>query len=136
MDKVLVIQCIDYRFQSNLNKWITENFNNYDLLSIAGSSLSLTIDNENTNNWKKTIKEHILVSYKLHNISKIILIDHEDCGAYKTFLNLKNDIGYENHIKHLKEAKLLITEFLNTKKICIDIELYVMLLNNEIVKIS
>jgi hypothetical protein len=36
-----------------------------------------------TNNWNEVVKEHIQVGIALHDVKKLIVIDHLDCGAYK-----------------------------------------------------
>ena len=35
--------------------------------------------------WAKTLFDHIEISKNLHHIKKVVLFDHLDCGAYKTF---------------------------------------------------
>jgi carbonic anhydrase len=69
----VVVTCIDFRFQKNLENWARQNVGEgqYDRVSYAGS----------VKNWADVF-EQIKLSKKLHDIKKVVLINHEDCGAY------------------------------------------------------
>lgn len=71
--EAIVITCIDFRFQSFIDKWIKEKFGerNHDRVAFAGGIKGL-----------ETILGQIEISDRLHHIKKVILINHEDCGAY------------------------------------------------------
>ena len=71
--QVLVVTCIDFRFQEYINKWISENLKpgSFDRVAFAGCVKNF-----------ETIMGQIRISKKLHDIHKVILINHEDCGAY------------------------------------------------------
>lgn len=68
-----VITCIDFRFQPYINKWIAENFpeRTYDRIAIAGGVFDFDY-----------VLRQVEISHRLHQIKKVILINHEDCGAY------------------------------------------------------
>lgn len=69
----LVVCCIDFRFQKYIRSWLDKNLagQTFDLIGYAGSTKDL-----------KTILKQIDISVKLHKIKKIVLIHHENCGAY------------------------------------------------------
>ena len=69
----LVISCIDFRFQKYLHKWLDKNMDEktYDYVGFAGSTKDLL-----------TVMKQLDISVRLHHISQVILIHHEDCGAY------------------------------------------------------
>ncbi len=69
----LVVFCIDFRFQRYLRKWTDKNLKNqtFDLVGFAGSTKNI-----------RSVMKQINLSIKLHNVKKVILINHEDCGAY------------------------------------------------------
>ena len=69
----LIVHCMDFRIQGHLNRWIEENLGegNYDRVSYAGSVLDFDI-----------IFRQVQLAERLHEIKKVILINHEDCGAY------------------------------------------------------
>lgn len=70
-----VVACIDFRFQKFIKKWLEENFKDktYDYVGFAGSTKNLD-----------TIIGQLDISVRLHHISEVVLIHHEECGAYGT----------------------------------------------------
>lgn len=92
--EAVIVTCIDFRFQEYINKWIAENFalETFDRVAFAGGVKSLD-----------TIMSQIDISYRLHHIKKVVLINHEDCGAY-------GEAGTpEKHAQDLKNAAVTIT---------------------------
>lgn len=91
--EAVVITCIDFRFQDFLDKWIKENFEpkTYDRGAFAGAAKNL-----------ETILNQIETAHKLHRIKKVVLINHEDCGAYG------EKGSEEKHIEDLKSAAFRI----------------------------
>ncbi|MCR4305568.1 MAG: hypothetical protein NUV73_00615 [Candidatus Daviesbacteria bacterium] len=90
-----IVTCIDFRFQEYINNWIAENFSpkTFDRVAFAGGVKSLD-----------TILGQIDIAKKLHHIKKVILINHEDCGAY-------GEAGTaEKHAEDLKNAVTQIKE--------------------------
>ncbi len=71
--EAVVVHCIDFRFQEYLDKWLVENLGhgNYDRVAYAGGVLDF-----------ETIFKQIEISERLHEIKKVVLVNHEDCGAY------------------------------------------------------
>lgn len=91
----VIITCIDFRFQKYINNWIGKNFapSTYDRVALAGGVKDF-----------QAVLNQIEISKKLHNIHKVILINHEDCGAY-------GDLGNEEkHTLDLNQAKKNINE--------------------------
>lgn len=68
-----IVTCIDFRFQAFINKWISENLpeKTFDRVAIAGGVFDFNY-----------VLRQIEISHRLHHIKKVILINHEDCGAY------------------------------------------------------
>ena len=71
--EALVVSCIDFRLQKKIQKWLSKNFKNkaYDYVGFAGASKDL-----------KIILKQLDISVRLHKIKQVVLIHHEDCGAY------------------------------------------------------
>ena len=71
--KSIIITCIDYRIQENINNWISKHYKagTFDRAAFTGGVL----------NWEIDLKQ-IEIAYKLHRIEEVVLINHEDCGAY------------------------------------------------------
>jgi len=81
--EALGFTCIDYRVVDEAvalfhQKKLT---NQYDMLALAGASLAAVSDvfpSSNAAFW-----DHVAIAKKLHNIKKVVVVDHRDCGAYK-----------------------------------------------------
>lgn len=71
--EAIVVTCIDFRLQEAINRWISLNFQlkTYDRVALAGGVKNLAI-----------IMDEIEIAVRLHHIKKVVLINHEDCGAY------------------------------------------------------
>ena len=85
----LVVHCIDYRLQGYLNKWLEGNFpaRSYDRAAIAGGVNDVFY-----------VLRQVDVAVRLHKVKKVVLINHEDCGAYGAAGT------YERHMADLEEA--------------------------------
>ena len=86
----LVIHCMDYRLQKVLNDWLEQHLGprGYDRVAIAGGVFDVY-----------ALLKHVAIAKQLHKVKKIVLINHEDCGAY-------GDAGtYERHKQDLAEAE-------------------------------
>lgn len=69
----LLVSCIDFRIQPAVEDWARHNLDpqNYDRVAWAGGVKDFS-----------AIMNQIDLSVKLHNIKKVVLTNHEDCGAY------------------------------------------------------
>lgn len=77
--EAVVVHCIDFRFRKSLAEFLESRFgDSYDLVSVAGGVKRLVSDPLNNN----FILEQIKISDALHKPGVILLIQHEDCGAY------------------------------------------------------
>lgn len=81
--QALVLMCIDYRFVDTAVHYLENELdleNEYDLTALAGASLAY---NQNKfKSWPITFIDHINIAIELHNIKRIIVFDHMDCGMY------------------------------------------------------
>lgn len=100
----LLLTCIDYRFVDNTVKFMNTSgyLNNYDLYVLAGASLG--VNQHKYPYWSDTFWNHVDIARKLHNIKKIIVMEHEDCGMYKLIYDKedmmdKADIHLDNLMK-------------------------------------
>lgn len=91
--KALVIHCIDFRFQ----KQIEDDLEMRDLkgqtdrISWPGVSKDL-----------ESVKKAAGVSISLHDPDEVIIYEHEDCGAYG------DDNSLETHRKNAEKLKTLL----------------------------
>ena len=112
-----VVCCIDFRFQKFIRSWLDQNMKGktYDLVGFAGATKNL-----------EAIMQQIKISKKLHCINQVILVHHEDCGAYG------NQSTSRHHIKDLKRAKKrILADFPDLK-----VDLYYLHLNGKFDKIK
>lgn len=93
----LVATCIDFRIQKYTDEWIKNSFGvgNHDRVSLGGGVKNIEV-----------VMEQIRISKKLHGIEKVVLINHEDCGAYG------EDGNKERHLNDLDKAReMILSEF-------------------------
>ena len=99
-----VIACMDFRFHRATVGFIENELGiiDYDLITEAGGVKGLAEDEKVI---LDEIKKHLDISLNLHHSKHIILVNHEDCGAYggsKRWGDLKAEKKY--HDDDLKKA--------------------------------
>jgi len=111
-----VVSCIDFRFQKYIKNWLEKNFKNktYDYVGFAGSTKNLEI-----------IMGQLDISVRLHCIKEVVLIHHEECGAYGA------ESTHDRHVTDLNKAKSIILE----KYPNLSVSLYYLHLDGEFKKI-
>jgi carbonic anhydrase len=84
--EALLLSCIDYRLTDKVAAYMDGRGlrENYDQVILAGASLGAVTDKYPE--WGRTFHEHLGLAIKLHDIHRVILLDHRDCGAYKLIL--------------------------------------------------
>jgi carbonic anhydrase len=113
--EAVVVHCFDFRLQHFLNDWLTKRFGikNYDRISLPGAVREFAY-----------VQPQIWLSYRLHNVKKVILINHEDCLAYGA-AGTK-----ERHISDLTYAEHAL------QSLQVDVEKYYLHLNGEFERIK
>jgi hypothetical protein len=113
--EAVVVHCYDFRIQHFLNDWLLRRFGirNYDRISLPGGVREFAY-----------IQNQIRLSYQIHNVKKVILINHENCAAYGQ-LGTK-----ERHISDLAYAEQVV------KSMHLDVEKYYLHLNGEFERIK
>ena len=108
----MVLSCIDPRFQTKVYNYLKNKklIGKYSSFTIAGAGIGVT--HNKFKKWHKTFWDNLDVSIKLHKISRLIVINHEDCGAAKIANNKKK-------FNSLIERKIHNESFKNIKKIII-----------------
>ena len=106
----MVLSCIDPRFQRKVYNYLNNKklIGEYSSFTIAGAGIGVT--HNKFKKWHKTFWDNLDVSIKLHKISRLIVINHEDCGAAKIANNKKK-------FNSLIERKIHNESFKNIKKI-------------------
>ena len=112
--KALVLSCIDFRFLAAEKYFLSlQNLgNNYDWTALAGASLALAGFPSGADN--QAFWDQLKFSYTHHHIKKVIIIDHQDCGAYAVKIDpdLSKDPERElqMHTDYLNQAFWAIRE--------------------------
>ena len=110
--KAMVLSCIDPRFQSKVFNYLKRKklTNKYSSFTIAGGGIGVTANR--FKKWHSTFWDNLATSIKLHKITSLIVINHNDCGAAKIVngkkkfnLSVENKIHKESFIKIKKKLK-------------------------------
>ncbi|MBI4854876.1 MAG: hypothetical protein HY819_24010 [Acidobacteria bacterium] len=131
--EALLLSCIDYRVVNETEAYMSSKGlrDKYDHIVLAGASLGAT--NTVYPSWGQTFIEHVDVAIKLHNIHKVIILDHRDCGAYRVFLKqegLEKDRAKENKV-HLEQMNAL-ADTIQKKYPQLDVELAIIDLEGKV----
>ena len=124
----MVLSCIDPRFQPVVLKYLKKKklSGKYSAFTIAGSAIGVT--SSKFKKWHKTFWDNFDTSVKLHGIKKLIVINHQDCGAAKIIHGKKNfNKVIENKIH--KESFLKLKKIYKRKYPKLSIELKIISLN-------
>ena len=81
--QAMVLSCIDPRFQTIIFNYLKKKklTGKYSSFTIAGSAVGVTA--KKFKKWHKVFWDNFDTSVKLHNIKRLIVINHYDCGAAK-----------------------------------------------------
>ena len=110
--KAMVLSCIDPRFQSKVFNYLRRKklTGKYSSFTISGGGTGVTANK--FKKWHSTFWENLATSIKLHKITSLIVINHNDCGAAKIVngkkkfnLSVENTIHKKSFIKIKKELK-------------------------------
>jgi len=84
--EALLLSCMDYRLLDDVARYMNAQGldDKYDHVILAGASLGA--DNTKFLAWVTTFWEHLDTAIALHGVSRVIIIDHRDCGAYRVIL--------------------------------------------------
>ena len=128
--KAMVLSCIDPRFQSIIYEFLNKkNLNGkYSFFSIAGGSIGVTAFK--FKKWHKTFWENLELSIKIHQIKKLIVINHHDCGAAK-YVNTKNFFSKSIETSIHESSFKKIKKIFKKKYPRLKIDMYYMSLNKK-----
>lgn len=105
-----VIMCVDFRFTQYYIDGVKETFGieTFDTWAVPGAGKNFVAGADDS--FAAALIEKIkTVSVGLHDIKKIIVLDHADCGAYggrKAFQNIETETN--KHAEDLAEAKKVL----------------------------
>ena len=112
--KAMVLSCIDPRFQPKIYIYLKKKklTGKYSSFTIAGAGIGVT--HSKFKKWHSTFWENLNISIKLHKISKLIVINHKDCGVAK-IVNEKKEFNSLIENKIHKQSFKTIKKIINKK---------------------
>jgi hypothetical protein len=126
--KALVLACMDLRVVDDVVEYLNKGRvdaakargekaealkDEYDFVTMAGAALGAT--SMLRPHWGAMFWEHLELAIGLHSIDQVIIVEHQDCGAYKAFYHpadKRTATGAEEEECHFKTADALRTEIL------------------------
>ena len=105
--KAMVLSCMDPRFQPKVFNYLKKKklSGKYSSFTIAGAAIGVTASK--FKKWHSTFWQNLETSIKLHKIKKLIVLNHQDCGAAK-IINGKKPFNFKIEKKiHKKSFKLI-----------------------------
>ena len=129
--KAMVLSCIDPRFQPIVFKYLKKKkiSGKYSSFTVAGSAIGVTANK--FKRWHKTFWDNFDTSIKLHNIKKLIVINHQDCGAAR-IINGKKEFSKINENKVHKNSFRKIKKIFKKKYPKLRIEFKIISLNSKV----
>lgn len=112
--EALLFTCMDYRLLEPIALYMRRRglARRYDHVILAGASLGVL--NDTFAGWAETFWQHLDLSIRLHEIRRLMVMDHRDCGAYKTLLGrdfaLDPEAETQIHRRHLIGLRARATE--------------------------
>ena len=127
----MVLSCIDPRFQPIIYNYLKKKnlIGKYSMFTIAGSAIGVTANK--FKRWHKTFWDNFDSSVRLHNIKKLIVINHRDCGAAK-IINGKKNFSKINETKIHKNSFQKIKKIFKKKYPKLSIELKIISINSKV----
>lgn len=102
--EAVVLTCIDFRFWKETMEFIENGLKikSFDFPSLPGSAKAV-----NESNGTDLAMQCVSVPCDLHHVRKIVIVNHEDCGAYGGSGKFSGDQEAEQkfHEEELKRAK-------------------------------
>ena len=129
--KAMVLSCIDPRFQPIIYSYLKKKklTGKYSSFTIAGSAIGVTANK--FKRWHKVFWDNFRTSVKLHNIKKLIVINHRDCAAAKIINGIK-EFSKKNETKVHKNSFRIIKKIFKKKYPKLSIELKIISLNSKV----
>ena len=109
---MLLLTCMDFRLVDDIETYMNARGlkDKYDHIVLAGASLGAL--NDRFPAWSEVFWQHLDLAIQLHEVHRVMLLDHRDCGAYKMILGdaaVKDaDTELKSHVKQLYAVRSAI----------------------------
>ena len=126
----VVLSCMDYLLMDDVGVYMNGRGlkDNYDHLILAGASLGAVTNK--FPHWGQAFFEQVGLAIQLHNVHRVIVIDHRDCGAYRVIFG-KDTKGEEEKKLHAAQLHKL-AKLINQKQPKLAVETYLMELDGKV----
>lgn len=110
--EMLLLSCMDFRLANDIEAYMTARGlrEKYDHVVLAGASLGAL--NDKFPAWSEVFWQHLDLAISLHEVHRVMILDHRDCGAYRMILGeaaVKDaDTELKSHIKQLYAVRSAI----------------------------
>lgn len=104
-EPVICVSCMDYRYNDLLSKYMTM-FQYYNI-STAGGGLTLAMGNLSPS-LAQSVLDNIDIAHSLSASTKLYIINHQDCGAFRAFLP---ESGYPSYLGEDNRTELNIHSY-------------------------
>ncbi|WP_026098183.1 carbonic anhydrase [Kamptonema formosum] len=130
--KALVLSCIDFRFlEAERYLLALKNLSNqYDWTALAGASLALSGFPNGADT--DAFWDQLEISYKLNHIKKVIILDHQDCGAYALKVDPNLTQNFDRELKVHSDYLNLAYWSIRDRYRDLNVELYFVTQNTEL----
>ena len=124
---------MDPRFQPLVYNYLKKKklTGKYSAFTIAGAAVGVT--HKKFKQWHKTFYDNLATSIQLHQIEKLIVINHKDCGAAK-IANGNKEFSPVNEKKIHKESFSKIKKQIKKRFPKLKVELNLISLDSKITK--
>jgi len=129
--KAMVLSCMDPRFQFPVFKFIKKKnlVNKHSSFTIAGSAVGVT--HSKFKKWHQAFLDNLKTSIKLHKINRLIVVNHEDCGAIKLAENNKDYNEDDIHKNSFKKLEKIV----NKKFPKLKLEFHIIKLDQKVLRV-
>ena len=130
--EAMVLSCIDPRFQDLVSKQQATDglVGKYSAFTIAGAAIGVVAPAFQA--WQQTFWENLGASVQLHNIKKVIVVNHRDCGAAKIAYGDAKVANAEVETETHKASLLAFRDQLKTKQPTMTVQLGLMSLDGKL----
>lgn len=110
--EMLLLSCMDFRLANDIEAYMTARGlrEKYDHVVLAGASLGAL--NDKFPAWSEVFWQHLDLAISLHEVHRVMILDHRHCGAYRMILGeaaVKDaDTELKSHIKQLYAVRSAI----------------------------
>jgi hypothetical protein len=133
--EMLLLTCMDFRLTGAVDNYMEARglAGKFDHVILAGASLGAL--NDRFPAWAEVFWAHLDLAIQLHDVHRVMIIDHRDCGAYKMILGeatVKDaDTELKTHVKQLYALRSAI----QTRKPGMEVEIGLMDLQGRVLQV-